>query len=86
MIRWGPTVTNDHPPEQDLAPATTTVYLLVHRHGPITPTRLSTLSGYSRRHVHRCLNALLEADLIAPDSDPADRRQTRYEPASQAGT
>lgn len=72
-------MTDEHPPERDLAPATTCIYLLVTRHGPITPTRLSTLSGYSRRHVHRCLADLTDADLVTPDSNPADRRQTRYE-------
>jgi len=79
-------MTDDHPPEQELAPATTTVYLLVHRYGPVTPTRLSTLSGYSRRHVSRCLSDLVAENLVEPDGDPGDRRQTRYEPASQTGT
>jgi|GEM_PF-5172299 len=74
-------MTDEHPPERDLAPATTCIYLLVTRHGPITPTRLSKLSGYSRRHVHRCLARLVDASLVEPDADPADRRQTTYEPA-----
>jgi len=73
-------MTADHPPEIDLSPATTCIYLLVHRHAPVTPTRLADLSGYSRQWVHVCLNNLREADLVTADSDPADRRQTQYSP------
>jgi len=74
-------MTDEDPPEQDLAPATTCIYLLVHRHAPVTPTRLADLSGYSRQWVHRCLADLDAEDLVTADSNPADRRQTRYTPA-----